>query len=199
MLKTQINDTPDNPSVNWSNVISFLDYKYKKEHQGLNEIDQYLNKAEILDKLLKYDEALEAYDKVIALNSQCADAYLGKWYILEDQEKNTEALEVYIKTLELKVPNTDSYIHFQSGCALGKLERYEEAIKAYDRAIELKPDYAIAYYNKGCTLGKLERYEEAIVAYDKAIELDPDYVGAYYQRSIYLSLKEYKSKKDKKH
>ncbi|WP_218461046.1 tetratricopeptide repeat protein [Rickettsia sp. TH2014] len=179
MLKTQINNTPDNQNINRSNVISFLDFKHRKEHQGLDDIEEYLRKAEILDKLLKYEEALEAYDKAIELNSQCTEAYLGKWYILEEQEKNAEALEVYIKTEELKIPNTDSYIHFQSGNALDNLKRYEEAIQAFDKAIELKPDDAVAYYNKGNALNILERYEEAIVAYDKAIDLDPDYAEAY--------------------
>lgn len=67
MLKTQINDTLDNPNVNRSNVISFLDFKHRKEHQGLNDINEYLRKAEVLDRLLKYEEAMEAYDKAIAL------------------------------------------------------------------------------------------------------------------------------------
>lgn len=145
MLRKQINNTFDNPNINLSNVISFLDFKHRKEHQGLNDINEYLRKAEVLDRLLKYEEAMEAYDKAIELDPQCAEAYLGKWYILDELEKNTEALEVYIKALELKAPNTDSYIHFQSGYELCELKRYEESIVAYDKAIELKPDDVVAY------------------------------------------------------
>jgi tetratricopeptide (TPR) repeat protein len=51
---------------------------------------------------------------------------------------------------------------------------YELALKAYDKAIELKPDYAEAWYNRGFLLGELGRYDEALKAYDKAIELKPD-------------------------
>lgn len=62
--------------------------------------------------------------------------------------------------------------------------KYEETLEACDKAIELDPQCAEAYYNKGYTLGNFGRYEEALEAYDKAIELKPDYVGAYHQRSL---------------
>lgn len=35
------------------------------------------------------------------------------------------------------------------GNSLRTLKRYEEAILAYDKAIQLKPNYIIAYNNKG--------------------------------------------------
>ena len=57
---------------------------------------------------------------------------------------------------------------------LRSLERHEEAIASYDKAIELKPDFHSAWYNRGIALHKLERYEQALASYDKAIELKPD-------------------------
>ena len=38
------------------------------------------------------------------------------------------------------------------GLALDNLGRYEEAIKYYDKAIELDPNNADAWYNKGLLL-----------------------------------------------
>ncbi len=35
------------------------------------------------------------------------------------------------------------------GVALKELGRLEEAVQAYDRVIQLKPDYAVAYSNRG--------------------------------------------------
>ena len=52
--------------------------------------------------------------------------------------------------------------------------RYEEAIEAYDKAIAINPDFAIAWGNKGNALNNLGRYEEAIKALDKAIAIDPN-------------------------
>ncbi len=45
---------------------------------------------------------------------------------------------------------------------------------AYEQAIRLDPNYAVAYYNKGNALNDLKRNEEAIVAYEQAIRLDPN-------------------------
>ncbi|MDO8526856.1 MAG: tetratricopeptide repeat protein, partial [Deltaproteobacteria bacterium] len=57
------------------------------------------------------------------------------------------------------------------GCELTELERYREALAAYDRAIELDSQSAFAHTNRGIVLDKLGRYREALAAYDRAIEL----------------------------
>jgi len=73
------------------------------------------------------------------------------------------------------------------GLALAALGRKEEAIAAYDKALEIKPDYHEAWNNRGTALSDLGRHEEAIAAYDKAIELKPDYDAAWYNRGTALS------------
>ena len=60
--------------------------------------------------------------------------------------------------------------------------RYEEAIASYDQAIEIQPDYALAWYNRGVALEKLEKYEDAIASYDQAIKFQPDYAFAWHNR-----------------
>jgi tetratricopeptide (TPR) repeat protein len=60
---------------------------------------------------------------------------------------------------------------------------YKKAIDAYDKAIEIKPDHAGAWYNKGLSLARLGRYEEAIISYDKATKIKPDYADAWYNRA----------------
>ena len=52
------------------------------------------------------------------------------------------------------------------GIAYRNLERYEEAMATYEKAIDLNPQDATAYYNLGNTYYSLERYEEAIAAYE---------------------------------
>jgi len=51
------------------------------------------------------------------------------------------------------------------------LGRYEEALEALEKTLEIDPQYANAWYNKGAVLEELGRYEEAQVCYDKAREL----------------------------
>jgi len=51
---------------------------------------------------------------------------------------------------------------------------FEEAIKEFDKAIELDPKNPRYHNNKGNALYGLHRYDEAIKEYNKAIELDPN-------------------------
>lgn len=60
---------------------------------------------------------------------------------------------------------------------LGKSQIYmepEKALESFNKAIKLKRDDALFYFNKGIALGVLNENEEAIKAYNKAIKLNPD-------------------------
>ena len=67
---------------------------------------------------------------------------------------------------------------------MGNLGRYDEAIGCYDKALEIKPEYANAWNNKGIALGNLERSDEAIRCFDKALEIDPEHKFAKENREI---------------
>ena len=58
------------------------------------------------------------------------------------------------------------------GLALDALNKSDEAIKAYEKAIEINPYDSIAWYGKGSSLDDLNKSDEAIKAYDKAIEIN---------------------------
>jgi tetratricopeptide (TPR) repeat protein len=72
------------------------------------------------------------------------------------------------------------------GNDLSVSKNYEEAINAYDKALEIKPDSSEAWYNRGIALRNLQRYEDAIASYDKAIQFQPDYANAWNNRGIAL-------------
>jgi tetratricopeptide (TPR) repeat protein len=60
--------------------------------------------------------------------------------------------------------------------------RWNEALNAYNKAIELNPKYGDAFNNLGKTYGRRGDYKRAILYYDRAIELNPKYADAYYNR-----------------
>ncbi|MCL3781192.1 tetratricopeptide repeat protein [Prolixibacteraceae bacterium JC049] len=68
------------------------------------------------------------------------------FYLLTSQDPS-KAMEYVDMAIE-KDPNNAS-IHFAKGTLLDKLEMPAEAIKAYVKAVEIKPDYFDAYYNLG--------------------------------------------------
>ena len=56
----------------------------------------------------------------------------------------------------------------------------DQAIQAYQAAVEINPRDVIAYNNLGNILREQERPEEAIQAYHLAIGIDEGYTEAYY-------------------
>ncbi len=58
--------------------------------------------------------------------------------------------------------------------------KFNEAVKSYKKAIDLKPDFPEVHYNLGIVLKNLGRLDEAIKSYKKAIDLKPDFCEAYY-------------------
>ncbi|KLI34521.1 tetratricopeptide repeat protein, partial [Brachyspira hyodysenteriae] len=59
-----------------------------------------------------------------------------------------------------------------------------EAIKDYDKAIELNPNNEMAYINRGFAKSDLKMYEESIDDYTKVIELNPNNEMAYINRGL---------------
>lgn len=67
-------------------------------------------------------------------------------------------------------------------------QQYEEAIAAYDKALQIKPDLHEAWYNRGIVLRQLGRYEEAMDSFDKALQLKPNDPHAYYNKAYAYAL-----------
>ena len=57
--------------------------------------------------------------------------------------------------------------YYNRGVEKSDLKDYTGAITDYNKAIQLKPDYAAAYNNRGAAKSKLEDYRGAIADYNK--------------------------------
>ena len=68
------------------------------------------------------------------------------------------------------------------GDALIGKGNYNDAIKAYAKAIEIDPQDADAWLNRGAALVKLGKPEDAIKAYAKASEINPQDADAWLQQ-----------------
>ncbi len=68
----------------------------------------------------------------------------------------------------------------QSGSALLEKGQTDEAIRQYQEAVRLKPDYAEAHNNLGVALDTNGQTDEAIRELQEALRLKPDFAEAYY-------------------
>ena len=64
--------------------------------------------------------------------------------------------------------------YFNDALAAYQSGNFSEAIKNYNKAIEINPDYADAYYNRGNAKGALGNMQGAIEDFNKALQLNPN-------------------------
>ncbi len=68
--------------------------------------------------------------------------------------------------------------HFDRGLVAVEMAKtnadYEDAIREFEQAVRLAPDWPDAYYNLGMVQEKVGKYEEAIRSYEQYLRLAPD-------------------------
>ncbi len=75
---------------------------------------------------------------------------------------------------------------YNRGNTLHELQRFEEALASYDRALMVRPDYVEALVYRGNALHLLKRLEEALASYDRAAAIRPDHAEALSNRGLTL-------------
>ena len=162
----------------------------------------WVAKGNSLYNLERYEEAIEYYNEAIRLNPEDSDTWVVKGNALAELGRHEEAIECYNEAIRIDPENSNAwdakgrslkklgrYIEADDneedkdddygtwnnkGYSLARLERHEEAIGCFDKAIRLNPEDSGAWFNKGNSLTQLERHEEAIECYNEAIRLNPE-------------------------
>jgi tetratricopeptide (TPR) repeat protein len=146
--KLQVLPTGGRPITSWLN----RDEAFFDVTEGIRRtINQHLKTQYILDAKIyidkkEYEKALTAYEQTIRL--------------LQGTTNPENELSIIY---ELAV------IYSYKGDILLEMGKLEEALAAYDEAINLNPQDSQFYVRKGAALSKLERFPEALEFYDKAI------------------------------
>gem|GEM_PF-3262147 len=150
-------------------------------------------KASDLEKLGLYDKAIDCYEKVLELDSDDKDALNNIGNCYRESGKSEEALNYHDRALELDSKYTVAWN--SKGDTLGKLGRYDEARKCYEKvALDLDPYDKRAWNNIGYCYRESGKPEDALQYHDRALDLDQDYATAWYSKG--LTFKELKQNKD---
>src|SRR6476620_4381178 len=73
------------------------------------------------------------------------------------------------------------------GNALLFARRLDEALATFERVIQMKPLYALAYNGRGLTCLELKRFDEAMADFDHVLRLKPDIPQALANRARALA------------
>jgi len=144
---------------------------------------ELLSKADSLRQAGNYQGALATYDQAIASKSNVPEAHWGRCYSLNKLGRSTDAITACDAALTFNPKYPEAL--WSKGSILEQQQPLE-ALKLYEQALALKPNFADAWQNKGVALHKLGRYSEAVSAFDKAIALKPNSADAWSNRGAAL-------------
>jgi tetratricopeptide (TPR) repeat protein len=140
--------------------------------------------AQLLFSEERYEEALQALNRILEQNPKDEIALANKGVTLGFLGKHEEALMAFNRALEFYPENDDTLSN--KGVTLRFLERYEESLEAFNKALEINPKNEFALSQKGSELGSLGRHEEALEAFNKALEINPENEFALSRKGIAL-------------
>lgn len=136
----------------------------------------------------RYEQAIDAFEKVIVFRPDNADAYNMIGNCLFGLGRIEESIEYYSKTMELM--GNRAVIYLNMADAFFEIGLFEDAIVDYKNAMHddgfrngpLISD-VYCWFSIGECYEKMGKDEEAIDAYSKVIKIDPLFSRAYLKRS----------------
>lgn len=118
--------------------------------------------------------------------SSCEDPNKSRQFMDEGAKlmlrysKYEEAEEAFTKAIKYDKSNYEAF--YYRGCAKVNATKYKDAIVDFEKAIELKPDYADAYFNLGRTYYLLNDEDKACEYYQLAAKYGRPNLEDYLKR-----------------
>ena len=133
----------------------------------------------------EFEKALRDFEQIP--NLFFVDKAMIEAYKSQRDGRITDAVQKW-RSIAIIVDENDKNLAARAWNSVGYLlseeKQGEEAISAYNKAIEMKADYAEAYYNRGKQKVILSQDLDAIKDLDKAIELNFDEAKVYVVRGV---------------
>ncbi len=134
-------------------------------------IQDRLAQAEAAERAGEYQVAMAVFRQILARNPTIATAYIGIGEIYMIQQDYEAAEPVLARAARLEPRNFDA--QYGHGRALQMLDRFIEAVRAYHRALTIRPDSLDANQRIATTYIQMGVPSSALVFAEKAVEIDP--------------------------
>jgi tetratricopeptide (TPR) repeat protein len=132
----------------------------------------WYNLAIALGREDRFVEAVQAYDRCIALTPGLGDAYRQKAYCQEMLDDTKGASETYRRYLEMH-PD-DAEVWKALGIVESDRRRFAEAYDAFRHAVELSSEPEDVYYNWAITAVRNSDVEQQRLCIDRLQDIDPE-------------------------
>jgi tetratricopeptide (TPR) repeat protein len=124
----------------------------------------------------KLDDALNMYEKALAINPHYAKAWNNKGVIFSKKLKFEDAIAAFNRATNINPSDAQAWSNL--GSVYMETGRDNEAIASYERAISINPNRPEFHYLKGLALKKVGKNAEALEEYEKVLLIQPNYIFA---------------------
>jgi len=128
------------------------------------------------------EDALAAFEQALILEPDAVNAWGWKAELLKQLNRSREARAAYECALACDTKRILSW-EDRAWILRYELERYDEALLAYEQIARQYPEETFIYFDMGEVLDKQGRFEEAIAAYNNHISRHPEDGDALYNRA----------------
>ncbi len=135
--------------------------------------------------LNKHTDSLRASRQAAKLRPEWAAAFINIGASSFALGQYKEAVDAYRQAIKL---DDDAETQYSLGLTYGKLNRTDEEILAYRRAVAMKPDHANAIEKLGLALFKNARYADAAVQFEQLKTYKPDAKTYNYAGECYFEI-----------
>jgi tetratricopeptide (TPR) repeat protein len=144
----------------------------KIDSQGA--IEEHMTKGLVAHAILRHENALQHFDKVLELDPEHKQAKLYRCICLvmhnSDTESNKSALTHFNKILEQN-PNDKTCLYYKA-IAHKHLTKYKDAIEALKKLVIISPDSNEAWNQLGQIYALDKQHFDALDHFEKALALD---------------------------
>ncbi|KOR38146.1 MULTISPECIES: tetratricopeptide repeat protein [Planktothricoides] len=135
----------------------------------------WTDRADALFAEKQYTEALLSYRRVLGMEPTNSPIMAKECATLSQLKKYTEAIAVCEKALNIDQNWQDTspaIAWYNRGVAFRQLGNIEQALYSNDWALQLKPDFSLAWAERCTVLADLGSYSDALNACEQAIKTD---------------------------
>ncbi|NJN76512.1 MAG: tetratricopeptide repeat protein [Synechococcaceae cyanobacterium RL_1_2] len=147
------------------------------------DLTAYLGRGHRNYELKRYQEAIADYGAVIRLEPHHVLAHFNRGVTKYRTGDFDGAIADYSVAID-HAPDGLPLAVFYNNWALAYSSAFysDKGLSLLAKAIELEPDYAMAYHNRGVLQHQQLSYTQAIADYTTAIKLDPSFIASYLHR-----------------
>ena len=169
-------------------------------------IEAHANRATALSEMGRFEAAIAAFDQVLGMEPNHPLTWNNRGNALFALNRIEEAIEAYDTALSIfpglgeatanrrraidVLRGTNSRFAdsvYTKGVLLMREGRFQDAIAAFDEALEVRPNFVDALSNRATSLSEERRYEEALAGFDQALALDSEHAISWNNRANTLA------------